>query len=135
MEIWSGSSGSAARSPGGLGDEARAAHEDVGRHAVGLHLDQLIAVGGEEAGWLQQAARAAGAKAMHLPDQHTALHLLRSTLRAGDLVLVRASRGVRLQQLAEALLQPDPEPAGGAGSPKRTDHPPTLLAPATGPWS
>lgn len=94
-----------------LGDGARAAHEDVGRHAAGLHLDQLIVVGGDEAGWIQQAAREAGAKAVHLPDQDAALHLLRTTLRAGDVVLVKASRGVQLQQLAEALVQPDPEPA------------------------
>ncbi|MFI8194520.1 UDP-N-acetylmuramoyl-tripeptide--D-alanyl-D-alanine ligase [Streptomyces sp. NPDC085946] len=95
-----------------LGHDARAAHEDIGRHAAGLHLDQLIAVGGEEAGWIQQAAHQAGAKAVHLPDQDAALHLLRSTLRAGDVVLVKASRGVQLQQLAQALMQPDPEPAG-----------------------
>ncbi|MBD0421885.1 UDP-N-acetylmuramoyl-tripeptide--D-alanyl-D-alanine ligase [Streptomyces sp. TRM S81-3] len=95
-----------------LGDDTRTAHEDVGRHAAGLRLNQIIAVGGDEAGWIQQAARDAGAKAVHLPDQDAALHLLRSTLRAGDVVLVKASRGVQLQQLAEALVQPDPEPAG-----------------------
>lgn len=95
-----------------LGDDARTAHEDVGRHAAKLNLDQLIVVGEEEAGWIQQAASDAGAHAVHLPDQDTALQLLRSTLQPGDVVLVKASRGVQLQDLAERLLQPDPEPAG-----------------------
>nr|WP_189858419.1 UDP-N-acetylmuramoyl-tripeptide--D-alanyl-D-alanine ligase [Streptomyces poonensis] len=95
-----------------LGPDTRAAHEDIGRHAARLNLHQLITVGGDEAGWIQQAARDAGATALHLPDQDAALQLLRSTLRSGDVVLVKASRGVQMQQLAEALLQPDPEPAG-----------------------
>ncbi|GAA3372092.1 UDP-N-acetylmuramoyl-tripeptide--D-alanyl-D-alanine ligase [Streptomyces antimycoticus] len=95
-----------------LGNDARHAHEEVGRHAAGLGLDQLITVGGEAAGWMQTAAYDLGAPAVHLPDQDSALHLLRSTLRRGDVVLVKASRGAQLQQLAQALLEPDPEPAG-----------------------
>ncbi|GAB2966733.1 UDP-N-acetylmuramoyl-tripeptide--D-alanyl-D-alanine ligase [Streptomyces pseudoechinosporeus] len=95
-----------------LGDDARTAHEDIGRHAATLNLDQVIVVGGDEAGWMQQAASDAGAHAVHLPDQETALQLLHSTLQPGDVVLVKASRGVQLQQLAQALLQPDPGTAG-----------------------
>ncbi|MET8029660.1 UDP-N-acetylmuramoyl-tripeptide--D-alanyl-D-alanine ligase [Streptomyces avermitilis] len=95
-----------------LGDDTRSAHQDIGRHAAALDLDQLIAVGGDEAAWIQQAASSAGIQAVHMPDQDTALQLLRSTLRPGDVVLVKASRGVQLQQLADALLQPNPEAAG-----------------------
>ncbi|GEB55509.1 hypothetical protein [Streptomyces gardneri] len=51
-------------------------------------------------------------RAVHLPDQDTALQLLGDTLRHGDVVLVKASRGVQLQQLAERLLEPNPEPTG-----------------------
>ncbi|MFE2315853.1 UDP-N-acetylmuramoyl-tripeptide--D-alanyl-D-alanine ligase [Streptomyces sp. NPDC059441] len=94
-----------------LGDDARTAHEDIGRHTAALNLDQLIVVGGDEAGWIQQAASSAGIQAVHLPDQETALELLRSILRSGDVVLVKASRGVQLQQLADALLQPNPTPS------------------------
>ncbi|MFM9493684.1 UDP-N-acetylmuramoyl-tripeptide--D-alanyl-D-alanine ligase [Streptomyces galilaeus] len=95
-----------------LGEDARTAHEEIGQHAAGLELDQIIVVGGDEAEWIQKAASSAGAQAVHLPDQETALQLLRSTLRPGDVVLVKASRGVQLQQLADALLQPDPGAAG-----------------------
>ncbi|ALO12455.1 UDP-N-acetylmuramoyl-tripeptide--D-alanyl-D-alanine ligase [Streptomyces venezuelae] len=51
-------------------------------------------------------------RAVHLPDQDTALQLLGDTLRHGDVVLVKESRGVRFQQLAERLLEPNPEPTG-----------------------
>ncbi|MEU1628199.1 UDP-N-acetylmuramoyl-tripeptide--D-alanyl-D-alanine ligase [Streptomyces sp. NPDC020096] len=93
-----------------LGADSRSAHEAVGRIVAQLALNQLVAVGGEEAQWMQQAAAEAGAlSALHMPDQDAALAVLRQTLRPGDVVLVKASRGVQLQQLAAALLQPDPE--------------------------
>ncbi|MFD3945969.1 UDP-N-acetylmuramoyl-tripeptide--D-alanyl-D-alanine ligase [Streptomyces sp. NPDC058579] len=92
-----------------LGPETRTAHEGIGRIAAALDLDRIVFVGGEEAQWMQQAATGAGGSAVHLPDQDTALQLLGDTLRSGDVVLVKASRGVQLQQLAERLLQPNPE--------------------------
>ncbi|RPE39077.1 UDP-N-acetylmuramoyl-tripeptide--D-alanyl-D-alanine ligase [Streptomyces sp. Ag109_O5-1] len=96
-----------------LGDDARAAHVELGRYAAGLDLDQIILVGGDEAGWMQDGVRSVGGKAVHLPDQETALELLHKVLGRGDVVLVKASRGVELQQLAEKLLQPTPGTAAG----------------------
>lgn len=85
-----------------LGDGSRTAHEEVGRIAAAEGVDRLLAIGGDEARWMQQAAT--GITAVHLPDQETALDLLNRTLQPGDIVLVKASRGVELQQLADALL-------------------------------
>ena len=94
-----------------LGEDSRTAHETVGRSAAELDLDHVLFVGGEEARWMQQAATAGGANAVHLDDQVAALDHLRSLLRTGDVVLLKASRGVRLERLAERLLQPDSEGA------------------------
>ncbi|GAA3500984.1 UDP-N-acetylmuramoyl-tripeptide--D-alanyl-D-alanine ligase [Streptomyces prasinosporus] len=94
-----------------LGDDARTEHEEIGKYAATLGLDRIILVGGDEAGWMQQGVSSVGGKAIHLPDQDTALDLLHSILRPGDVVLVKASRGVQLQQLADRLLEPDPYPA------------------------
>lgn len=91
-----------------LGESSRIAHEEIGRYAAALDLDQIILVGGEEAGWMQGGVNQAGGKAVHLPDQDTALHMLHTILRPGDVVLVKGSRGVQLQELADRLLQPDP---------------------------
>lgn len=94
-----------------LGENTRSAHEEVGRYAGELGLDQILLVGGEEAGWMRDGAAGVSGKAVHLPDQDTALELLYKILRPGDVVLVKASRGVQLQQLADRLLQPNPGPA------------------------
>lgn len=91
-----------------LGDDTRTAHTELGRYAAELGLDRIILVGGDEARWMQEGLSSAGAKADHLPDQDAALALLHDTLQAGDVVLVKASRGVQLQELAAALLQPNP---------------------------
>ncbi|MGW1275519.1 UDP-N-acetylmuramoyl-tripeptide--D-alanyl-D-alanine ligase [Streptomyces tsukubensis] len=85
-----------------LGDGSRTAHEEVGQIAAAEGVDQLLAIGGDEARWMQQAAT--GITAVHLPDQDTALDLLNRTLQPRDIVLIKASRGVELQQLADALL-------------------------------
>ena len=91
-----------------LGDDARAAHEEVGRYAAAQGLDTIVLVGGDEAAWMRDGVREAGGRATWVPDQEAALGLLHSTLRPGDVVLVKASRGVQLQRLAEELLNPAP---------------------------
>lgn len=88
-----------------LGTSSRTAHEQVGQVAAAEGVDQLLAVGGDEARWMQQAATGGEITAVHLPDQDTALELLLRTLQPGDVVLIKASRDVQLQQLAHALRQ------------------------------
>ncbi|GAB2869681.1 UDP-N-acetylmuramoyl-tripeptide--D-alanyl-D-alanine ligase [Streptomyces mayteni] len=92
---------------GELGDDSRAAHEAVGALAGELGIDHVVTVGGPDAAWISAAAGAAGVHAVHIHDQTAALATLDSMLRGGDVVLVKASRGARLQKLAAALLQPD----------------------------
>ncbi|MET9970432.1 UDP-N-acetylmuramoyl-tripeptide--D-alanyl-D-alanine ligase [Streptomyces sp. NPDC006356] len=94
-----------------LGDEALAEHDAVGRLAVRLNVSKLVAVGGREASWLQLGAYNEGSwgeESVHVSDAQAAVDLLRSELRPGDVVLVKASRSVGLESVAEALL------AGGA---------------------
>lgn len=96
-----------------LGDEALAEHDAVGRLAVRLNVSKLVAVGGREASWLQLGAYNEGSwgeESVHVSDAQAAVDLLRSELRPGDVVLVKASRSVGLESIAEALL------AGGAQS-------------------
>ncbi|MFE2569780.1 UDP-N-acetylmuramoyl-tripeptide--D-alanyl-D-alanine ligase [Streptomyces mirabilis] len=94
-----------------LGDEALAEHDAVGRLAVRLNVSKLVAVGGREASWLQLGAYNEGSwgeESVHVSDAQAAVDLLRSELRPGDVVLVKASRSVGLERVAQALL------AGGA---------------------
>ncbi|MFI1863481.1 UDP-N-acetylmuramoyl-tripeptide--D-alanyl-D-alanine ligase [Streptomyces jumonjinensis] len=92
-----------------LGDEALAEHDAVGRLAVRLNVSKLVAVGGREASWLQLGAYNEGSwgeESVHVSDAQAAVDLLRSELRPGDVVLVKASRSVGLERVAQALLDP-----------------------------
>ncbi|MDQ1020264.1 UDP-N-acetylmuramoyl-tripeptide--D-alanyl-D-alanine ligase [Streptomyces afghaniensis] len=91
-----------------LGDEALAEHDAVGRLAVRLNVSKLVAVGGREAAWLQLGAYNEGSwgeESVHVSDAQAAIDLLRSELRPGDVVLVKASRSVGLERVAQALLE------------------------------
>ncbi|CAM5419359.1 UDP-N-acetylmuramoyl-tripeptide--D-alanyl-D-alanine ligase [Streptomyces fumanus] len=91
-----------------LGDEALAEHDAVGRLAVRLNVSKLVAVGGREAQWLQLGAYNEGSwgeESVHVSDAQAAVDLLRSELRPGDVVLVKASRSVGLERVATALLE------------------------------
>ncbi|GGZ49400.1 UDP-N-acetylmuramoyl-tripeptide--D-alanyl-D-alanine ligase [Streptomyces bluensis] len=90
-----------------LGGEALAEHDAVGRLAVRLNVSKLVAVGGREASWLQLGAYNEGSwgeESVHVSDAQAAVDLLRSELRPGDVVLVKASRSVGLESVAQALL-------------------------------
>ncbi|HUG55643.1 MAG TPA: UDP-N-acetylmuramoyl-tripeptide--D-alanyl-D-alanine ligase [Candidatus Limnocylindrales bacterium] len=89
-----------------LGALAPEAHRDAGA-AAAASADALIGVGELSAGTVA-AARAAGlAEAHHAADPGEALVLLRGLLRAGDTVLVKGSRALELDRLADALLAVD----------------------------
>ncbi len=81
-----------------LGDDSEAEHRAVGEYAA-ARSDVVIAVG--------DAARAiavgAGERAVPLADNEAAVRWLHSHLAAGDVVLVKASRAARLDEVAAAL--------------------------------
>lgn len=97
-----------ARQDGQARGQALAEHDAVGRLAVRLNVSKLVAVGGREAAWLQLGAYNEGSwgeESVHVSDAQAAVDLLRSELRPGDVVLVKASRSVGLESVAQALLE------------------------------
>jgi UDP-N-acetylmuramoyl-tripeptide--D-alanyl-D-alanine ligase len=88
---------------GELGMHSEAAHEEVGRHAAANGVSQLFAVG-RMAPVLARGARAAGLmRVIELADVDAACGALKSFLKPGDVVLLKASRASRLEQIAEVL--------------------------------
>jgi UDP-N-acetylmuramoyl-tripeptide--D-alanyl-D-alanine ligase len=88
-----------------LGDAAKEGHEETGRLAAGLGIDVLVAVGGDSAAALADAARGRGGR-MHVavvPDPAAALSALRDLLRPGDIVLAKASHAMHMEELAVTL--------------------------------
>jgi UDP-N-acetylmuramoyl-tripeptide--D-alanyl-D-alanine ligase len=89
-----------------LGDRAVELHEEVGRAAVEAGVDVLLAVGGEPASALANAAVAAGLAedhVHHLTTSDRAADLAAALVAPGDLVLVKGSRGIRTDRVVERL--------------------------------
>jgi UDP-N-acetylmuramoyl-tripeptide--D-alanyl-D-alanine ligase len=82
-----------------LGSGARDFHREIGTHACG-RADVLITVGPLAAAMAETFAGASHPTA----DAAEATQTLRELLRSGDTVLVKASNGVRLKQVCEALV-------------------------------
>jgi UDP-N-acetylmuramoyl-tripeptide--D-alanyl-D-alanine ligase len=83
-----------------LGDGSHAAHVEVGRLAAELGVDRVVAVGAGAAG----IAEGAGERGTAVADVDEAVRVLSAWLTPADVVLVKASRGVRLERVTEALL-------------------------------
>ncbi|MEU6375175.1 UDP-N-acetylmuramoyl-tripeptide--D-alanyl-D-alanine ligase [Streptomyces sp. NPDC046909] len=81
-----------------LGDDSEAEHRAVGAYAA-ARADVVAAVG--EAA--RSIADGAGERAVILADNDAAVHWLRERLAAGDVVLVKASRGAHLDEVAAGL--------------------------------
>jgi UDP-N-acetylmuramoyl-tripeptide--D-alanyl-D-alanine ligase len=89
-----------------LGERAAALHEDVGRAAAEAKIDVVIAVGGEAARALADAAVAAGigrANVLYVSTSDEAADAAATLIRRGDLVLVKGSRGVRTDRVVDRL--------------------------------
>jgi len=84
-----------------LGDASEASHRGIGDYAAG-RVDQLLVVG-EEARPVHDAAVEAGSPSAFVDDNEAAIAWLREHVGEGDAVLVKASRGARLDEVAAAL--------------------------------
>lgn len=89
-----------------LGPTSAAEHDAIGRLCVRLNISRLIAVGpgakpihmgaAHEGSW--------GDESIAVPSVDDAIDLLRRDVAPGDVVLVKASRAVGLERVAQALL-------------------------------
>jgi UDP-N-acetylmuramoyl-tripeptide--D-alanyl-D-alanine ligase len=85
-----------------LGAEGPALHAACGEAAADAGIDVIVGVRGM-ARTLVEAARARGAEAIFVDTPAEAGVWMHDHLRSGDVVLLKASRGVRLEQALNAL--------------------------------
>jgi UDP-N-acetylmuramoyl-tripeptide--D-alanyl-D-alanine ligase len=86
-----------------LGAHSEAAHQEVGRRVAELGVGQLFAVG-KMAPVMARAARNAGLnRVFEFADVDTAASAVKSFLKAGDVVLLKASRATRIERIADML--------------------------------
>jgi len=88
-----------------LGREAQQMHRDVGRFAARLQLSRLIVcgqLGREIAAGARQEGMSQSA-IVEVVDAASAADLLKKSVHRGDVVLVKASRGMRMEQIVQGL--------------------------------
>ena len=88
-----------------LGPFAPALHTGVGEYLGGAHIDCLVAVG-EMAEHIAQGAREAGvSQVIHCTTREEAKAVLPQVVRPDSTILVKASRGMKLEELIARLLE------------------------------
>ncbi|MGQ0549580.1 MAG: UDP-N-acetylmuramoyl-tripeptide--D-alanyl-D-alanine ligase [Armatimonadota bacterium] len=93
-----------------LGPQAQELHRRVGQRAAALAPACLLAVG-PNAHWYLDGAAAAGLEATAMvsaPTAADALPVLRQIVQPGDVVLIKGSRAVEMEHLADALRAREP---------------------------
>ena len=89
-----------------LGPVSEAAHRQVGRWAAEAGLDGLVACGPESRAMAEEAQKA-GIAACWCESGAEALAALRRLLKPGDMLLAKASRGMKLENILKALYGED----------------------------
>jgi UDP-N-acetylmuramoyl-tripeptide--D-alanyl-D-alanine ligase len=89
-----------------LGPQSLALHEACGRAVAASGLSLLVTVGGEAARRMGRAAVNEGmseSAVVHAESSTEAAEIAGSSVRAGDLVLVKGSRGIKTERVVERL--------------------------------
>jgi UDP-N-acetylmuramoyl-tripeptide--D-alanyl-D-alanine ligase len=88
-----------------LGDDAAELHAEVGRRAAAAGVETLVCVG-ELSAHTAAAARAAGlTRVFETTSAEEAAARVRAAARSGDAVLVKASRGMKLERVVKLLTE------------------------------
>ena len=88
-----------------LGSDSASLHREAGRSAAAQGLDCIVAVQGHAAEIVNGAIGAGmpASRALFFGDSLAAAEFLADFVRQGDLLLVKGSRGVRMERIVEAL--------------------------------
>lgn len=87
-----------------LGEESPRLHREAGQELVDFGAARVIAVGGD-ARWLLEPLERSKVETDFASDSEQAARLLLGALQPNDVVLIKASRGVRAERIVEALVR------------------------------
>ncbi len=85
-----------------LGEEAVRYHEEIGSHAAEVGVDMLITVG-NLAVYMDDKARNGNTEVVHINSKEELIPYLKENINPRDVVLIKASRGMQLNVVADAL--------------------------------
>ena len=86
-----------------LGLQGESAHAAIGRHAAELKIGQLFTVGKNSTATARAARDAGLTRVIEFADVEAAVRAVKSFLKPGDVVLLKASRSSRLERIADTL--------------------------------
>ncbi len=86
-----------------LGKYEEESHRTVGIEAAAQHVDYLVAVGALGA-LIGQSAQQAGCHVDFAKDNAEAISLLRQYIKTSDAVLVKGSRGMKMEEIVQSLM-------------------------------
>ncbi|MDR1759809.1 MAG: UDP-N-acetylmuramoyl-tripeptide--D-alanyl-D-alanine ligase [Fibrobacter sp.] len=93
-----------------LGKDSKKLHYEIGRLVPEMNFDMLLAVG-NDAEEFQKGARAGGLsadKALYFKTVAEVNEFLQDHVSRGDLILIKGSRGMKLEQVLDFLLKQEP---------------------------
>jgi len=92
-----------------LGEWSAEAHNETGVYVSGSKADVLITVGTAAADIIKGAVKAgfASDRVAALKSNDEAISYLKGCVKPGDAILVKGSRGMRMEEIANALTSPD----------------------------
>jgi UDP-N-acetylmuramoyl-tripeptide--D-alanyl-D-alanine ligase len=88
-----------------LGEQAEKGHRSIGDTVASLGLDSLVTLG-ELAGWIAAQAATRGMKQRSIfacTEKEQAIRQLQAILQPGDVVLVKGSRGMKMEEIAASI--------------------------------
>jgi UDP-N-acetylmuramoyl-tripeptide--D-alanyl-D-alanine ligase len=86
-----------------LGRIARKSHENIGRLAADLNIEALVTVGALSR-YTAKSAASRGLKSVHSARSNTeAVRILKKMIEPGDTVLIKGSRGMRMETIVDGL--------------------------------
>ncbi|HOJ10803.1 MAG TPA: UDP-N-acetylmuramoyl-tripeptide--D-alanyl-D-alanine ligase [Clostridiales bacterium] len=90
-----------------LGEWARQAHLDIGKLAFNMGIDYIITVG-ENGRYIAEGALESGASVKnvnHFSDNKEVTRFLEDFITDGDAILVKGSRGMKMEEIVEQLIR------------------------------
>jgi UDP-N-acetylmuramoyl-tripeptide--D-alanyl-D-alanine ligase len=88
-----------------LGQESSRFHEETGRYAASLGIEVILCVGPESERMFFGTLTSSGGESCFFPTQDKLIASLPEYLQEGDTILVKASRGMKLEQVVRYLFE------------------------------
>ncbi len=86
-----------------IGDTSKDEHENLGKHIAEMKIDTLITVGTETQNTSETAVKSGLKSAFHFENHKDAAEMLKGYLKPGDIILVKGSRGSRMEKVLNIL--------------------------------